>query len=159
MRRIVVGIGNPERGDDAAGRILARRLRGALPQDIDIAEHDGETTGLLALLDGADAAFLIDACVSGAPAGTIHRFDLADGELPPISGRISSHGLGLAEALELARALGQLPPRCILYAIDGQSFDAGAELSPPVIAAVGVVAGRLRTELAAEGDAECTKPR
>ena len=49
---------------------------------------------------------------------------------------MSTHGFGLAEALELARALGQLPRRCIVYAIEGASFETGAPLSPEVAAAV-----------------------
>jgi hydrogenase maturation protease len=159
MRRIVIGIGNPERGDDAAGRIVARRLRGALPQDIEIVEHDGEATGLLALLGGADAAFLIDACLSDASPGSIHCCDLAKGPLPPSASPVSSHGLGVAEALELARALGRLPRLCIVYAIEGQRFEVGASLSAAVTAAIAKVVRRLRTELAEAGEATCTKPR
>lgn len=157
MRRVVIGIGNPARGDDAAGRIAARQLRGTLPPDVAVVEIDGEATALLAALDGAAAAFLIDACMSGAPAGTIHRFDLAEGRLPPTACPISSHGLGFAEALELARALGGLPDRCILYAIEGQSFEPGAGLSRPVMRAVGAVVTRLCAELSETK--ECTKPR
>jgi hydrogenase maturation protease len=157
MRRIVVGIGNPQRGDDAAGRAAAQLLSRTLPADVSVEESDGEATSLLAALDGVAAAFLIDACVSGASAGTIHRFDLADGRLPPAVSRVSSHGLGLAEALELARALGQLPARCIVYAIEGRSFEIGAELSRPASEAVGAVVRRLRAELS--GESICTKPR
>jgi hydrogenase maturation protease len=158
-RSIVIGIGNPERGDDGAGRSVARQLRGT----VETAEHEGEATALLSLLDGADTAFLVDACALGAPAGSIHRFDLAEGRLPRTAGPLSSHGLGLAEGLELARALGQLPPRCIVYAIEGQSFETGAPLSAPVAKAVAALVRRLRLELAAEraaqGEAGCTKPR
>lgn len=156
-RRIVVGIGNPARGDDGAGRAVAQRLRGMLPAGVAVEELDGEATALLAALDGAAAAYLIDACVSGEPAGTIRRFDLAAGRLPPTAAALSSHGIGLAEALELARALGQLPPRCILYAIAGETFETGAELSPAVKEAVGEAACRLRAELAESGEGECTK--
>ena len=88
-QRIVVGIGNPERGDDAAGRAVAQLLRGMLPVNIplniplntreeswEIAEHDGEAAALLSLLDGASEAFLVDACRSGAPCGTVRRIDV-----------------------------------------------------------------------------------
>ncbi len=148
--RIVIGIGNPDRGDDAAGRAVARLLRGTLPEDIDLVEHDGETAGLLARLDGRAAAFLVDACVSGSPAGTVRRYDLAATLLPRAAFGVSSHGMGLAEAVELARTLGQLPPSCIVYAIEGETFALGAPLSPPVATAVADVAARLRVELAAQ---------
>lgn len=152
-RRLVLGIGNPERGDDAAGRLVARRLRGILPPDVTLAEVDGEATAILAAFDGVSAAFLVDACVSGAPAGTVHRFDVAAGPLPQAAFGLSTHGFGLAEAVELARALGQLPPLCVVHAIEGASFETGAAPSPAVALAVGEVAGRLRAALADPAEA------
>ncbi len=151
-RRIVIGIGNPDRGDDAAGREVARLLRGKLPDDVEVAEHNGEATALLARLDGVAAAFLVDACISGAPTGTVRRFDLAATSLPPAAFAMSSHGLGLADAMALARTLGQLPRRCIVYAIEGECFAIGAPLSPPVSAAANHVARLVGAEIV--GDAQ-----
>lgn len=153
-RRIVLGIGNPDRGDDAAGRRVARLLRRMMPDEVDVAEHDGEATALLARLDGATAAYLVDACASGAPVGTVHRFDASAAPLPQAAFGLSTHGFGLAEAVELARALGQLPARCIVYAIEGESFEIGAPLSPPVSAAVAEVVRCLRAEIADIAKAE-----
>jgi hydrogenase maturation protease len=50
--------------------------------------------------------------------------------------RTSTHALGVPEAIELARALGRLPARLEVYAIEGARFTAGAELSPAVERAV-----------------------
>jgi len=162
-RRVVIGIGNPDRGDDAAGRAVARRLQGVVRRGVAVLEQGGETTALLAALEDAVEAFLVDACASGATPGTVHRFDAAEMSLPAASFALSSHGIGLAEAVELARALGQLPPRCIVYAIEGQSFDKGAPLSPVVASAVEAVALHLGAEIAAcstaPGETGCTKPR
>jgi hydrogenase maturation protease len=146
-RTVVLGVGNPERGDDAVGRAVARRLRGALPEEVEIAEHDGEATALLALMDGAGAAYLVDACASGAEPGTLRRFDAAAAPLPSGAFGVSTHGFGPAEAIELARALGQLPRRCIVYAIEGGSWETGAPLSPRVAAAAALAADRLRAEI------------
>lgn len=147
-RRAVIGIGNPLRGDDGVGRAVAAQLRGTLPACVRIVETDGEATALVGLLDGVESAVLIDACVSDAPVGTIRRFDLARGEVPPPARAVSSHGMGLAEALALARALGQLPAHCIVYAVEGRSFEPGAGLSAPLAAAASRLAARLRAELA-----------
>jgi hydrogenase maturation protease len=144
---IVVGIGNPDRGDDAAGSAVVQRLRGAFGRDIELAEENGETAALLARIERADAAYLVDACASGAPAGTIRRFDAAAAPLPHHTFALSTHGLGLAEAIELARALGQLPSCCIVYAIEGASFEAGVPLTPAVADAVADVAARLQAEI------------
>ncbi len=161
-RRIVIGIGNPDRGDDAAGRAVVGLLRDAAPEGVELVEQDGEPTALLSRLEGAASAILVDACHSGAPAGTVRCFDVANEPLPRAFFGLSTHGFGLAEAVELARALGRLPAACRVYAIEGASFALGAPLSPPVAAAVVSVASRLRSELepAPERGAErCTRHR
>jgi hydrogenase maturation protease len=152
----VLGVGNPGRGDDGAGRAVAQALRGALPRAIEVAEADGEATDILARLDGASAAFLIDACASGAPAGTVHRFDVSDAPLPQGAFGVSTHGFGLHEAIELARALGQLPSHCVVYAIEGASFETGSPQSPSVARAVVEVANRLCAKLGGEDREEQT---
>jgi hydrogenase maturation protease len=151
MRATVIGIGNPERGDDGAGRAVARLLRATMPGEFVVAELDGEAAAVLALLDGAVAAFMIDACASGTPPGTVHRFDVAAAPLPHEAFALSTHGIGVAEAVELARALGQLPPRCIVYAIEGHSFGLGEGLSAAVEPSVAEVARRIVAELVGEG--------
>jgi hydrogenase maturation protease len=148
-RIIVLCIGNPQRGDDAAGRAVAHALR-ALLVDVEIIEEEGEATRVLARLEGADVAYIVDACVFGAKPGEICRFDVSTGPLPRAAFGASTHGFGLAEAVELARALGVLPPRCIVYAIEGEIFDIGAPMSPAVAAAVAVVADRLRADILGE---------
>ena len=148
-RTTVIGIGNPDRGDDAAGRLATRRLAGAVPPAIEVSEQDGEVTSLLAAIENAAAVYLIDACASGAKPGTVHRFDVAAGPLPHETFSLSSHGLGLAEAIELARALGQLPPRCIVYAIEAGSVEPGGAVSPAVSAAIEETSERVRRELLA----------
>jgi hydrogenase maturation protease len=153
-RCIVFGIGNPDRGDDAAGPAVARQLRELLRRDVEVIEHGGEAAALVAQMDGAESVFLIDACASGAPAGTIHRFDVSAAPLPDLAFGLSTHGCGLAMAVELARTLGQLPRRCIIYAIEGASFATGVPLSPPVAAGIAEVVGRVSAEVG-----NCANPR
>jgi hydrogenase maturation protease len=147
-RTLVLGLGNPARGDDAAGRAVAQALAGTLPPGVELEVCDGEAAGVLDRLAGADAAVIVDACVAGARPGHIHRFDVAKAPLPHGAVRLSSHGLGLHEALELARAMNQLPQACLVYAIEGEAFAAGSGLSKPVARAVGRLARRLRSDLA-----------
>jgi hydrogenase maturation protease len=123
-----------------------------LPTDVDIVEADGEATALLAHMEGAEAAYLVDACASGAEPGTIRRFDAAAAPLPQVAFGLSTHGFGLAEAIELARALGQLPPRCVVYAIEGDGFDTGTPLSGAVAEAVPRVLERLCGEIEQPAD-------
>jgi hydrogenase maturation protease len=145
-RHIVIGVGNPYCGDDAAGRMVVRRVAGALPGYVEIAELDGEATSIVAQLQGAQTAIIVDACASGASVGTVLRFDAAAGPLPQETFGVSTHGFGLADAVELTRALGELPAYCVVYAIEGKFFEAGTPPSPQVAAAVEEVARRLCTE-------------
>ena len=148
-RRVMIGLGNPSRGDDIAGRLVARLLREMRPTDVTVAELDGDAASLVAALCAGDAVWLADAACAGHPAGTIYRLDCAAGDAPPPSSSASSHGLGVAEALALARALGSLPRQCVLYAIEGGDFTPGAAPSTAVVTAARAVAARIAGELAA----------
>lgn len=144
----MICVGNAFRGDDGAGLEVAKLLRGALPDGVELLEREGEPTGLIDAFEGAEALWLVDAVSSGgAPGGTVHRLDAGEQELPAGLFRASTHAFGVAEAVELARALGRLPPRTIVYGIEGARFDAGEELSPETAAAVPEVAEAVRTEV------------
>jgi hydrogenase maturation protease len=131
-RPLIIGLGNLLAGDDAAGRVVAQKLAALGTINFDIAESSGEMSQLLALMDDRDQVLLIDACHSGAPIGTLFEFNTVATPLPSELSHQSTHGFGLAEAIELARALGKLPRRCTVYSIEGRCFDQGAELSPAV---------------------------
>ncbi len=148
-RIVVIGIGNADRGDDAAGPALLDRLRGRLPVHVELIEQRGESTALLAQLQDAGAAYLIDACRSGRPPGTVRRIDALASSLPRDGHHCSTHGFGVSQALELARALGLLPGRCVVYCIEGASYDPGAPLSAPVRMAIDTLAARLIAEIGA----------
>jgi hydrogenase maturation protease len=129
-RLIVVGVGNSLRGDDAAGLEVVRRLDGRVPDGVELAETELEPTRLLDAWEGADAAIVVDAVSSGAPAGTVHRFDVVAEPVPHSLVRGSTHHFSIAETIELARALGRLPATAVLYGVEGERFEAGETLSP-----------------------------
>jgi hydrogenase maturation protease len=140
---MVIGVGNTWRGDDGAGVAVARRLRELSPTGVEIRELEGDATGLVEAWSGADRVVVVDAAQSGAPPGTVRRFDACSGPLPVHSLRSSTHAFGVSDAVELARALGRLPGRLEVYAIEGVSFAAGDRLSPDVERAVGELATTL----------------
>jgi hydrogenase maturation protease len=145
--RRVIGIGNPDRGDDGVGRLVAQRLRGNVPADVSVEEHDGAAAGLIERLRGADSVWLIDAVVSGAPPGTICQTDCTTTDVLPARSGASSHGLGVAEAIALARMLHGLPRVCMLYTLEGVTFTPGAAMSPQVLTAADALAARLAEAL------------
>ena len=130
---VVVGIGNRWRRDDAVGLEVAARLRA---HGFDARDTEGETVELMDLWSEARAAIVIDAAHSGAAPGLVHRLEAADGPIPAGLSATSTHTLGIAEAVELARTLGRLPERVVVFAIEGADFTAGEGLTPAVAAAV-----------------------
>lgn len=128
----VIGIGNEYRGDDALGLIVARKLAERKLAGIEIIEAGGEGTDLIELMKDATVAILVDAAHSGAAAGTILRFEMENSPLPRNFSAHSTHAFGIAEALELARALKQLPPRLIVFGIEGQNFELGSKMTQEI---------------------------
>jgi hydrogenase maturation protease len=139
-------LGNEYRRDDAVGLVAARRLRAAAPAAVRVLEESGEAAALIESWQGADSVILIDAVHSGASPGAIHRLDAHAGPIAKKFFRFSTHAIGIAEAVELARALGRLPPQLVIYGIEGKSFEAGEGLSPEVEAAVGRLVERVLAE-------------
>lgn len=161
---LLIGLGNELRGDDAAGLLVAREARRLLRGEgaaaagagageaggaVEVLELAGEPVGLLAAWDGAERVVLVDAVASGAPPGTVHRLDAAAAPVPAAFAGASTHALGLAEAVELGRALGRLPPSLLILGVEGASFAAGADPSDAVRAAIPGTAARAVAEIVA----------
>ncbi|MGZ8700810.1 MAG: hydrogenase maturation protease [Gaiellaceae bacterium] len=143
----VVGIGNAWRSDDSVGLVVARRLRGVLPDSIEVLEREGEPTALIETWVGAEALWLVDAVSSGARPGTVHRMDASLDDLPERYGGGSTHHFSLGEAVAMARTLGRLPEHVVVFGIEGERFDLGEELSERVAAAVPEVVTAVRADV------------
>lgn len=150
MNRIrLIAVGNPERGDDGAGFAVAAALEGRIADSVDMLRCQGEGASLMLAWRGANRVLVVDAVRGGAVPGRIYRFDARARGLPPGLPTASSHAFGLWQAVELARVLGTLPPRLVIYGIAGVDFSPGAGLSPPVAAAVRRLARQLQATLGA----------
>jgi hydrogenase maturation protease len=160
-RHVVIGVGNDYRGDDGAALAVVRRLESEVPADVTVRAFEQEPTRLIDAWDGAESAVVVDAVASGAEPGTFHRFDASAEPIPARVFRSSTHAFGVGEAIELARALGKLPGRVVVYGIEGASFAAGEGLSPAVAEAVEPAAAAVLEELArlAREEEPCTSGR
>ncbi|MCU0835259.1 MAG: hydrogenase maturation protease [Chromatiaceae bacterium] len=145
----VIGLGSPF-GDDRVGwrvvELLSRRLAPALARVLPL---DRPGPALLEALGGRAEAVLIDGAATGRPLGSIHR--LCAAEVAASGARTDSgHGLGLAETLQLGRALGILPPRLTVYVVSIDPTDTvhpDARLTKEVEAAAVRLARELEQEL------------
>ena len=140
---LIIGCGNRQRGDDAAGILVAEQLR-SLGIEAEICS--GESSDLIELLRGVDDVIVIDSVLTGGELGAVHLWD-AQYSLPlrKISG--STHGFGVAEAIELSRALDALPHKPRIYGIEGKNFEIGSAMSPEVEDGVHEVVRRIVAEL------------
>lgn len=146
----IIGIGQEWRGDDAAGLLIARRLREMLAPRMVILEQSGAAGGLLAAWQGAEAVILADAVQGAGPPGEIYRFPVHERPLPAdLFPAASSHAWGVAQAVALGLVLRQLPPYLVVYGIEGRDFSVGDHLSPAVARAIPTAAGLIRKEIAA----------
>jgi hydrogenase maturation protease len=140
---VVIGLGNAWSGDDAAGLLVARALRGRLPEGVALVEHEGEPTALIDAWADAELAIVADATAGGGPPGTVRDYDVSTSPLPSTATGASTHAFTLAQAIELGRALGRLPPRLFVVGVEGRRFEAGAEVGGAVAEGVEAAAARV----------------
>lgn len=137
---LVIGVGNLDRGDDAAGLLAVRQLETARTKELN------DCSGLMEVWDGEPEVIVVDAMVSGGEPGSVRCFDPGI-ETLPTRAFPSTHAFGLAETIELARALGRLPDILAVYGIEGASFAPGEPLTPSVRQAVDRVANTISERL------------
>lgn len=144
---LIIGVGHEFRGDDAVGLIVARQLKAMCPDGVAIVEAQTDGATLIEMWTGAGEVIVVDAVQSGAERGTVHRFDVHQQPMPVQWFGCSTHGFSVAEAIELARTLDRLPPRLIVYGIEGASFEIGHAVSPAVMSSAQALARRLADEI------------
>jgi hydrogenase maturation protease len=139
----VIGVGNEFRRDDGLGPAVVARLRALpLPDDVTLAVSDGEPSRMLDLWEGADLAVVVDAVRTGGDHGG-HVYELAVDRLTEASTVDTSHAVDLGATVQLARALGRMPARLVVFAVDGTDFAFGPGMSAEVAAAVAPVVRRV----------------
>jgi hydrogenase maturation protease len=146
-RAVVIGVGNEFRRDDGAGPEVVARLRGRVPKGAELLVSDGEPTRMIEAWEGMPLAVVVDA-VRAEPAvpGRLHRLvlDRADAAAPR---SLSSHGLGLEDAIGLGQALDRMPGRLIVHAVEAADLTQGTGLSPAVAAVIDELAAAVLHDL------------
>lgn len=142
----VVGVGSGS-GDDAVGLLAVRAARAELERlGVEVREV-GAGVHLLDLLQDADAVIVVDAVLAeGLEPGAIVRVEAGSAGLSTeIRSALSSHGIGVAEALALAAAMSE-PPRVVLLGVGLADARAGAPPSDRVLASVRELKARVVAE-------------
>jgi hydrogenase maturation protease len=146
----VIGLGQEWRGDDAAGLLVARRLRQLAGSRVTILENSGSVSDLLVAWQEGAAVILVDAVRGGGRPGEIYRFPVHERPLPAdLFPATSTHAWGVAQAVALGRVLGALPPYLVVYGIEGRNFGLEQKPSLEVAQAIPEAAWRIRREIEA----------
>jgi hydrogenase maturation protease len=143
MPVLVIGVGNMERGDDGAGLLVAQALREKPARSLKVEESSGEISSIVDLLESSNDVIIVDAMRSGKPAGSTIWIDPLSGSTAVETTISSTHGFGVAQAIDLLKTLGKLPRRVRLLGIEGQYFALGAPVSPQVQRAVKTAVGMI----------------
>ncbi len=141
LRTLIIGYGNPLRGDDGfgwhAGRLLAQALAS---RDVEVMTCHQLTPELAEPLSHCGRALFIDADSKGKP-GEIHRRAVRV-QLPASSA--FTHTCTPSGLLASAKQLFGRSPRAIIITVSAQSFEFGEALSPAVEAALPEVLAQVR---------------
>lgn len=136
-RTLVAGFGNVLRGDDGFGVEVLRRLaqRGLASESVELLDvGTGGIRLVQELMSPFDRLIIVDATTRGGEPGSVYT--LAVEEVQPTM-EIDMHTTVPSRALEVAQALGPLPPQIYLVGCEPASVDVlTTDLSPVVSAAV-----------------------
>ena len=148
---LVVGLGNPLRGDDGIGpQAIQMLVAKALPEGVEVVEGGTQGLGLVSLMEGWRRVILVDAANVGQSPGGFVRFAPQEARLLGSDQPISVHNAGLREALLLAETLELLPDEIVIYGMQPANLDWDNGLSPQVEAAMPKLIRAILDELGAE---------
>jgi hydrogenase maturation protease len=136
---LVIAIGNPSRGDDAFGPLLAERLlawrstaSGHVNTDqeqVDIVVEQQCQVEHILDMQGRERVLFIDAAAQGPTEVQLQPLHALPVEQAPLA----SHACSPAQLLTLhTLLLGEPAPAAYLLSLTGQAFELGAPLSRPV---------------------------
>lgn len=141
IRVAILGYGNPGRGDDAAGPLLAEQVeRLALPGVRVVSDYQLNVEHAADVAE-AELAIFIDAAVDAAEPWEFRRLE------PEIRNDFTTHAMLPETVLETARNVyGTVPPAYVL-ALRGENFELGTGLSAEFRSRLRSAAGLLESLL------------
>jgi hydrogenase maturation protease len=143
---LVAAYGNDMAADDSFGPLVAEAVRALALSGVEVVSLGMKPASLLDHLAGRSAVCVVDAArCDGLPVGTLIDADFFDADRPPLvhDGSLSTHGLSVADELELARRLGMCPQNVRLVAAVAGSVEVGRSASDGILRQVPAAATRI----------------
>ena len=133
---LVVGLGNLVHADDGVGvhAIQKLALDTRVPPGVVLLDGGTQGLGLLHHISGVRRLAVVDAINAGKPAGTLLRFE--GRALAGLPGKASVHQLGFADLMIALELLGETPPETVVFGVQPESTEWGAELTECVAKAL-----------------------
>lgn len=153
-KTLVAGVGNVLLGDEGIGVHAVRALRAeGVPEGVDLVDAGTALGDLLGELSGYGRLILVDAVRAGGQPGDLYRMEIqSPDDLRCPARPLSLHEMGVAEALDQARALGVLPPAVVLLGMEPARLEPGMDLSDVAGGALPRLVALVRAEALAGGD-------
>ena len=149
MNRIrVVGLGNAWAGNDAVGLVAAERFQRQAPAGIEVLQMETPDWQMFEGIEAEDYLLVIDACLDESPPGTVHELGIENLASLPLR-HCSSHGLGLADWLAMAEAMGEETGCLHLYAVSIGQAALGEPLSAEMEQAIERLLPMLKRKISA----------
>ena len=143
---LIAAFGNEMAADDAFGHLVAEVLRVEAPPELDILSLGMKPASLFDHLADRRALCVIDAAhADDLPPGTLLEIDFFAPNRPRLAHdtALSTHGLSVADELELAKQLGLCPEQVRLVAVIADSVEIGRPPSEPVLQQVPAAVERI----------------
>lgn len=124
MKTVIIGMGNPLLSDDGVGIAVVHAVSERLKPRMELTVTELHTGGirLMEAMIGFKRAVVVDAMLSGAPPGTLQRFDQND--FVTTKNTFSSHDTDFATAYDLGQMAGVLLPDLVsFWGIEAREFD------------------------------------
>lgn len=162
---VVIGCGNANRTDDAAGIEVVRQLKGrdALRDRADILILDAGTDGMAVMFAarGCTTLIVVDSCWTGAEAGTIFELPGREAETKHTPS-LNLHDFRWDHALYAGRQIYRdaFPEDVTAFLIEAHSLELGCGLTAAVARSVAVVAERIEARIMeSAARAPCPEPQ
>jgi hydrogenase maturation protease len=135
-RVLIIGYGNPLRGDDSLGWEIAKRLATSIQDEpVEVLALNQLTPELSEPISEVELVVFIDASHAGKPGSW--RCETVEPNAASL--HTLGHHLTPMSLLAYAQIIFKASPRALLVSVAGESFDCRQKLSPSVAAALPAV--------------------
>ena len=148
-RIVVIGVGHRDRADDGIGPAVVDALAHRTDQVVTLV-REGDLAVLPLLWEVGDDVVIVDAIADRGSAGDLSEIDPEQLRSAAV---VSTHGLDVVDAIELARRLHCMPARLRVFGITARDFGYGP-MSRELHHRVDRLADELLSELGCQPDVE-----